>query len=84
VWTANQEWLTCAGESHDVVLSSGFLAFAQHSGFLQAVEEVSLDVAGVIWAGRRCGGQLAGSEPSASHKQSRHAAAMCRPVCRSL
>lgn len=27
--------------SHDVVLSSGFLAFAQHAGFLQAVEEVS-------------------------------------------
>jgi hypothetical protein len=26
--------------SHDVVLSSGFLAFAQHAGFLQAVEEV--------------------------------------------
>jgi hypothetical protein len=24
-----------------VVLSSGFLAFAQHAGFLQAVEEVS-------------------------------------------
>lgn len=29
-----------AAGSHDVVLSSGFLAFAQHSGFLQAVEEV--------------------------------------------
>jgi hypothetical protein len=27
---------------HDVVLSSGFLAFAQHAGFLQAVEEVRL------------------------------------------
>lgn len=27
--------------AHDVVLSSGFLAFAQHAGFLQAVEEVS-------------------------------------------
>jgi hypothetical protein len=53
-----------------VVLSSGFLAFAQHSGFLQAVEEVSLNVAGVIWAGRRCGGQLAGSEASASHNES--------------
>lgn len=33
----------CAGQAsmaHDVVLSSGFLAFAQHAGFLQAVEEV--------------------------------------------
>lgn len=28
------------GEQYDVVLSSGFLAFANHSGFLQAVEEV--------------------------------------------
>jgi hypothetical protein len=25
---------------YDVVLSSGFLAFAQHTGFLQAVEDV--------------------------------------------
>jgi hypothetical protein len=33
-----------AGESYDVVLSSGFLAFANHSGFLQAVEEVGGDV----------------------------------------
>jgi hypothetical protein len=31
---------TPAGDSYDVVLSSGFLAFANHSGFLQAVEEV--------------------------------------------
>lgn len=31
-------------EPHDVCLSSGFLAFAQHSGFLQAVEEVSFNV----------------------------------------
>lgn len=29
-----------AGDTYDVVLSSGFLAFANHSGFLQAVEEV--------------------------------------------
>jgi hypothetical protein len=29
-----------SGETLDVVLSSGFLAFANHSGFLQAVEEV--------------------------------------------
>ena len=31
---------TTAGEQYDLVLSSGFLAFANHSGFLQAVEEV--------------------------------------------
>ena len=30
-----------ANERYDLVLSSGFLAFANHSGFLQAVEEVS-------------------------------------------
>lgn len=40
---------------HDVVLSSGFLAFAQHAGFLQAVEEVSgvlrqpRSAAAVLW-----------------------------------
>ena len=31
-----------AGPKHDLVLSSGFLAFAAHSGFLKAVEEVGL------------------------------------------
>lgn len=36
------------GESHDVVLSSGFLAFAQHSGFLQAVEEAGIPIGGVM------------------------------------
>lgn len=45
--------LTGAQESHDVVLSSGFLAFAQHSGFLQAVEEVRP----ALWSDH---GQLAG------------------------
>lgn len=29
-----------AGPKYDIVLSSGFLAFASHSGFLKAVEEV--------------------------------------------
>ena len=32
----------------DVVLSSGFLAFANHAGFLQAVEDAGLDVRGVM------------------------------------
>ena len=31
-----------AGPKYDLVLSSGFLAFASHSGFLKAVEEVTL------------------------------------------
>ena len=31
----------------DLVLSSGFLAFARHLGFLTAIEESELDVSGV-------------------------------------
>ena len=31
-----------AGPKYDIVLSSGFLAFASHSGFLKAVEEVNI------------------------------------------
>lgn len=33
--------------AHDLVLSSGFLAFAAHSGFLAAVEDAGLPVGGV-------------------------------------
>lgn len=33
---------------YDIVLSSGFLAFAAHCGFLKAVEDVGLPVAGVM------------------------------------
>ena len=33
-----------SGPKYDLVLSSGFLAFAAHSGFLKAVEEVSVDI----------------------------------------
>eukprot|EP00775_Hariotina_reticulata_P004535 gene4535-4787_t len=47
-----------AFDSHDVVLSSGFLAFAQHSGFLQAVEEAGIPVGGVMGTSA---GALAGS-----------------------
>eukprot|EP00210_Caulerpa_lentillifera_P000831 g804.t1 len=32
----------------DLVLSSGFLAFAKHAGFLKAVDEVDLEVTGVM------------------------------------
>jgi len=37
-----------ASAAHDVVLSSGFLAFAQHAGFLQAVEEAGVRVEGIM------------------------------------
>ena len=32
---------SCTGKSCDLVLSSGFLAFAYHAGFLQAVDQVA-------------------------------------------
>lgn len=34
--------VSLSGPKYDLVLSSGFLAFAAHSGFLKAVEEVSV------------------------------------------
>ncbi|GBF93910.1 hypothetical protein Rsub_06159 [Raphidocelis subcapitata] len=46
------------GDQYDVVLSSGFLAFANHSGFLQAVEEAGIHVSGVMGTSA---GALAGS-----------------------
>ena len=33
---------------YDIVLSSGFLAFAAHAGFLAAVEDVGIKVRGVM------------------------------------
>lgn len=45
-------------DAYDLVLSSGFLAFAHHSGFLQAVEEGGIRVAGVMGTSA---GALAGS-----------------------
>lgn len=36
------------GVKYDLVLSSGFLAFANHCGFLQAVEDVGLPVNGIM------------------------------------
>jgi len=37
-----------ADNAYDLVLSSGFLAFASHSGFLKAVEAAGLHVSGVM------------------------------------
>lgn len=37
-----------ADEGCDLVLSSGFLAFAYHSGFLEAVAEAGIRVRGVM------------------------------------
>lgn len=42
-------YIAHAGPKYDLVLSSGFLAFAAHSGFLKAVEEVSVQTL-VCWA----------------------------------
>ncbi|KAL4423328.1 hypothetical protein ABPG77_006123 [Micractinium sp. CCAP 211/92] len=36
------------GVKYDLVLSSGFLAFANHSGFLQAVDDVGLPINGIM------------------------------------
>jgi predicted acylesterase/phospholipase RssA len=35
-------------EGYDIILSSGFLAFAAHAGFLQAIEDLNLPVRGVM------------------------------------
>lgn len=47
-----------SGKDVDLVLSSGFLAFANHCGFLQAVDETDLRVRGVMGTSA---GALAGS-----------------------
>uniref|UniRef100_A0A7S0WPM6 Patatin n=1 Tax=Chlamydomonas leiostraca TaxID=1034604 RepID=A0A7S0WPM6_9CHLO len=54
-----------SGEKVDLILSSGFLAFANHSGFLQAVEEAGLRVGGVMGTSA---GALAGSLYCAGYK----------------
>eukprot|EP00884_Botryococcus_braunii_P005983 jgi/Botrbrau1/15386/Bobra.43_2s0014.1 len=36
------------GRPCDLVLSSGFLAFANHAGFLQAVEEAEIEISGIM------------------------------------
>jgi hypothetical protein len=41
-------WSVGAGPAYDVILSSGFLAFASHCGFLQGVEDVSTGCQSVV------------------------------------
>ncbi|GIL57044.1 hypothetical protein Vafri_12282 [Volvox africanus] len=68
----------------DLVLSSGFLAFAGHAGFLQAVEELGLPVGGVMGTSA---GALAGSlfcagytpRQVASHLSDQTPASLLRP-----
>lgn len=48
----------------DLVLSSGFLAFASHSGFLKAVNEAEVNVGGVMGTSA---GALSGSLYSAGY-----------------
>ena len=48
----------------DLVLSSGFLAFANHSGFLKAVSEAEINVGGVMGTSA---GALSGSLYSAGY-----------------
>ncbi len=50
--------------SYDLILSSGFLAFAAHAGFLQAVEDSGLPVRGVMGTSA---GALIGSMYSAGY-----------------
>ncbi|KAL6757388.1 acyl transferase/acyl hydrolase/lysophospholipase [Haematococcus lacustris] len=59
----------------DLVLSSGFLAFANHSGFLQAVEEAGLQVGGVMGTSA---GALAGSLYCAGYSPRQVAAELSR------
>ena len=42
------DWSEWADNTYDVVLSSGFLAFASHSGFLKAIDNAGLAVSGVM------------------------------------
>lgn len=48
----------------DIILSSGFLAFASHSGFLQAVEDVGLPVRSIVGTSS---GALVGSMKAAGY-----------------
>lgn len=54
--------------AHDLLLSSGFLAFARQCGFLAAVEDVGLEVDGVFGtsSGALCGALWAAGMPAAA------------------
>ncbi|KAF5830249.1 acyl transferase/acyl hydrolase/lysophospholipase [Dunaliella salina] len=61
--------------SYDIVLSSGFLAFANHSGFLAAVEKAEMHVQGVMGTSA---GALAGSLYCAGYTPRQVAAELSR------
>lgn len=58
------DWSSWADNTYDVVLSSGFLAFASHSGFLKAIDGAGLVVGGVMGTSA---GALTGSLYSAGY-----------------
>mmetsp|Transcript_24606 Transcript_24606/g.68478 ORF Transcript_24606/g.68478 Transcript_24606/m.68478 type:complete len:252 (-) Transcript_24606:207-962(-) len=61
--------------TYDVVLSSGFLAFAHHSGFLQAVEDAGLPIKAVMGTSA---GALTGSLYAAGYSPREVAAILSR------
>ena len=58
------DWSSWADNTYDVVLSSGFLAFASHSGFLKAIDSAGLAVGGIMGTSA---GALTGSLYSAGY-----------------
>ncbi|KAK9908328.1 hypothetical protein WJX75_006132 [Coccomyxa subellipsoidea] len=69
------DWSSWADNTCDVVLSSGFLAFASHSGFLKAVDNAGLVVGGVMGTSA---GALTGSLYSAGYSPEQVAAELSR------
>ncbi|CAL8469101.1 g8642 [Coccomyxa elongata] len=63
-YLATGDWSSWADNTYDVVLSSGFLAFASHSGFLKAIDSAGLAVGGVMGTSA---GALTGSLYSAGY-----------------
>ncbi|KAK9820943.1 hypothetical protein WJX81_000057 [Elliptochloris bilobata] len=78
---------TLPDSAYDLVLSSGFLAFSSHSGFLKAVEAAGLQVSGVMGtsAGALSGSlYCAGYSPDAVARELSRVAPinLLRPSCR--
>ncbi|DBA83714.1 TPA: hypothetical protein ACH3X1_006252 [Trebouxia sp. C0004] len=63
------------GPKYDLVLSSGFLAFASHSGFLKAVEESKVPVASIVGTSS---GAISGSLYAAGYSAEQVAAELAR------